>query len=204
MKRLVFLVLAVCMLAMGFAVTCGAEEALLPAAPEVGPVAEVAEPNLDDTEVRPHWQVVLEDEILPIVAVVITGAASVYIMLLPVLTGMLVAVKKVKGATKLFAGATDGVLKASASSATTEERVLLCLILRQRPGCSLINVFMPIIISCNYSYFRFYILIVKFYHFSFLPWIKIIIKFHYSLLYAVVFIYSFTTSVVFPSFFILP
>ena len=125
MKRLVFLVLAVCMLAMGFAVTCGAEEALLPAAPEVGPVAEVAEPNLDDTEVRPHWQVVLEDEILPIVAVVITGAASVYIMLLPVLTGMLVAVKKVKGATKLFAGATDGVLKASASSATTEERVLV-------------------------------------------------------------------------------
>ena len=125
MKRLVFLVLAVCMLAMGFAVTCGAEEALLPAAPEVGPAAEVAEPNLGDTEVRPHWQVVLEDEILPIVAVVITGAASVYIMLLPVLTGMLVAVKKVKGATKLFAGATDGVLKASASSATTEERVLV-------------------------------------------------------------------------------
>lgn len=123
MKRLVFFALALCVLTVCVWLPVGAEE-MLPEVSGSGTVTENVTEEAADT--RPRWQVLLEEEILPIVAVVVAGAGSVYVMILPVLGAMLGAIKKVRGATTLFAGATDGVLKASENSSATDKRVAAC------------------------------------------------------------------------------
>ena len=121
MRRLFFSVLA-CVLLLCAVLSCRAEAVESEGACDSAEAVEDAA-IADDTEELGHWQVVMEDTILPVVAAVISGSILTYLMTLPVLAIQRKRMREVKEAVELFTSATGGVLKASEISTSTDSKV---------------------------------------------------------------------------------
>ena len=124
MKRLLICAILICVLLVCILLPCQAEEITEPTlTPESERVEVTPEIETLTQDERPHWQIVVEDGILPVVAVVVIGFLSIFVIIRPTLKAIKKAASLVTAAVGLFTSATDGVLKASESSSNTNERV---------------------------------------------------------------------------------
>lgn len=96
MKRKLFLLLTLMAWVLTLALTAAAE------------VERIGSVNEDD-EAVPHWQVVLEEKIYPTVAAVASGAATLYVLMLPAITKMRAAATKVDASAAGFDQAAGGI-----------------------------------------------------------------------------------------------
>lgn len=122
-KRLLICAILICVLFSCILLPCQAESTEPTLTPESEGVEVTPEIETLTQDERPHWQVVVEDTILPIVAAVVAGSLGTYLLTLPVLALQRKRMREVKEAVALFTSATGGVLKASEIGMSADGKV---------------------------------------------------------------------------------